>query len=444
MLRQFISSFAKRGGNTNKDYLKSVLSYAVSSLIAIAMIIYIGYHLISRLGQDITTVAAKIDTYIESITFNAYIMRDEETLYTKYNGTLNRLVADGEKVAAGSAVADLYSMGDTNLRAEIEEIDEKIEALEAVTKSASYSLLSDIHKIDAQISEILRRIHKDTAERNIGDTLLVSKELLAVINRRQLITGESDGFDDEIAALSRRRADLISRMSGLATTVKTSKHGFYFYETDGYEEIFNAGKIPDLTVDEFYELINAQPEQNPSEKGYAAGKMVYDYIWYAAIPTERSLLEYFTEGQSYNVTFTGSGTSLLMKLDSIILPESDDDPRSVLIFSSTVMPRGFDYTRMQQVSVDVASYTGLRVPLSAVRIENGVRGVYILYGNTVYYRRINIILTREGYVLSSEEDPLSGDDEQKEASDEAKIPYLKLFDTIITQGKNLYDGKIIK
>ena len=52
-------------------------------------------------------------------------MRDEETLYTASNGTLNRLVADGEKVAAGCAVADLYSMGDTNLRAVIEEIDEK-------------------------------------------------------------------------------------------------------------------------------------------------------------------------------------------------------------------------------------------------------------------------------------------------------------------------------
>jgi putative membrane fusion protein len=443
LLRQHISSYAKRGGITNKDYLKSVLSYFVSSLIAIAMIIYIGYHLISGLGQDITTVAANIDTYVESITFNAYIMRDEETLYTASNGTLNRLVADGEKVAAGCAVADLYSMGDTNLRAVIGEIDEKIEALVSVTKSASYSLLSDIHKIDAQISEILRRIRKDTAERNIGDTLLASKELLAVINRRQLITGESDGFDDEIVELSRRREELISRMSGLATTVKTTKHGFYFYETDGYEKIFNARKIPDLTVEGFYELINSEPKQNPSEKGFAAGKMVYDYIWYAAVPTERGLLDYFTEGQLYNVTFTGSGTSLSMNLDSIILSESDDDPRAVLIFSSTVMPRGFDYTRMQQISVDVASYTGLRVPLSAIRIENGVRGVYILYGDTVYYRRINIILKREGYVLCSE-DPLAGDDSQKDESPEAKIPYLKLYDTIITQGKNLHDGKIIK
>lgn len=416
----------------------------MSSLIAIAMIIYIGYHLISRLGQDITTVAANIDTYVESITFNAYIMRDEKTLYTASNGTLNRLVANGEKVAAGCAVADLYSTSDTNLRAEIEEIDEKIEALVSVAQSASYSLLSDIHKIDAQISEILRRIHKDTAERNVGDTLLASKELLAAINRRQLITGESDGFDDEIDALSRRRAELISRMSGLATTVKTSKHGFYFYEADGYEEIFNAGKIPDLTVEEFYELINAQPEQNPSEKGYAAGKMVYDYVWYAAVPTERGLLDYFTKGESYNVTFTGSGTSLSMKLDSIILPESDDDTRIVLIFSCAVLPRGFDYTRMQQISVDIAFYTGLRVPLSAVRIENGVRGVYILYGDTIYYRRINIILTREGYVLSSEEDPLAADDAQTESASDAKIPYLKLYDTIITQGKNLYDGKIIK
>ena len=132
----------------------------------------------------------------------------------------------------------------------------------SVTKSASYSLLSDIHKIDAQISEILRRIRKDTAERNIGDTLLASKELLAVINRRQLITGESDGFDDEIVELSRRREELISRMSGLATTVKTTKHGFYFYETDGYEKIFNARKIPDLTVEGFYELINSEPKQN--------------------------------------------------------------------------------------------------------------------------------------------------------------------------------------
>ena len=47
-------------------------------------------------------------------------------------------------------------------------------------------------------------------------------------------------------------------------------------------------------------------------------------------------------------------------------------------------------------------------------------------------------------MFSAQRIRLAGDDSQKDESPEAKIPYLKLYDTIITQGKNLHDGKIIK
>lgn len=129
------------------------------------------------------------------------------------------------------------------------------------------------------------------------------------------------------------------------------------------------------------------------------------------------------------------------------------------MFSSEIMPDGFDYTRMQPVSVNVKKYEGYKLPLSAVRLVDydgvTVEGVYILYGNTVRFRRIETILSQDGYVLcapqrTETEDsvfqfPIIGETETEapETAAYETIPFLELYDRVIVSAKELYDGKII-
>ena len=54
----------------------------------------------------------------------------------------------------------------------------------------------------------------------------------------------------------------------------------------------------------------------------------------------------------------------------------------------------------------------------------------MLSGNIAKFRKVNIVYSEEDYVLSLAEEGQDG--------------YVRLYDNIITEGKDLYDGKVLK
>ena len=83
--------------------------------------------------------------------------------------------------------------------------------------------------------------------------------------------------------------------------------------------------------------------------------------------------------------------------------------------------------------IERSSVSGIYVPRSAVHTIGTVRGVYVLRGNIAYFRRIDIIYKGDDYFLVSERDDSDG-----------KYYYLGENELIITNGKNLFDGRILE
>ena len=85
--------------------------------------------------------------------------------------------------------------------------------------------------------------------------------------------------------------------------------------------------------------------------------------------------------------------------------------------------------RQQSAEIVFTSYSGLRVPKSAVRVENGQTGVYILEGTLAKWKPITILHdTGESYVA---------------ALDTSSTDNLWPGDELIINAKNLYDGKVV-
>ena len=80
-------------------------------------------------------------------------------------------------------------------------------------------------------------------------------------------------------------------------------------------------------------------------------------------------------------------------------------------------------------------YTGYKVPASAIRVIDGVQGVYILSGSTVRFKKIIPLAEIDGYFIVEEQDTMSED---------SLSNYLGYCDLVITSGKDLYDGKVIE
>ena len=56
-------------------------------------------------------------------------------------------------------------------------------------------------------------------------------------------------------------------------------------------------------------------------------------------------------------------------------------------------------------------------------------GVYVVEGTSLKYRKLDVIYWGDDYVISAQNDDPD---------------YLKLYDIIVTEGKDLYDGKVVE
>ncbi len=443
------------------EYLKQVATNVLIVIVSAVLIVFAVYHIERGFAEGIETEPALLDDFAEALSVDAYILRSEQVLYSGTDGVINYLVGDGEKVAKGDEVADIYRSGSAGIRERIAAIDEKIAALERVENSAKYLSVSDVSNIDATIAALVRSASLEMSKNSFSAVGSISDELLYRMNLRQLLTGEKESFEGELASLRAQREAAVAELTDVSETVKTNVSAYYFYDGDGYESAFDFSDISALSYSDVDAMMSAQPEVL---SGKEAGKLVLDYTWYVLLPTDSDTAAYFTEGDSYDIDFSASGTTVKMKLERVIHDTDRTSRAACLLFSSRVMPEGFDYTRMQPVSVDVKTYEGYRLPLSAVRLVDyggePVEGVYILYGNTVRFRRVEIVLSQDGYVLCrpSEESadaedtdyvfPWVGDtepDETEAPETEAweAIPMLELYDLVIVSSKELYDGKII-
>ena len=414
-------------------YLKNVLFYIGSAIISILFIGYLYYHLSGSFATEVETVLSESVTRAETITFNAYIMRDEELLYSNQSGDINYVCEDGEKIAVGSAVADIYATGSSSLRSQIKDIDTKISILKLSSPTGNNTSI-DTTLIDNQINKLYHLIRNSTESGNTSYVLQKKNELLILLNKRNIIVKSVLGYDDQIAALEEERAKLTSRLDNVSETVIAERSGYFYSAIDGYEGIFSSQRIPDLTLDKFEAMKNSVPENTyVQQNGYAVGKLVTTHEWYAVCETTTETLRYFQTGAIYPVRYPySSDVEISMTLERIITENSSD--KALLVFRTGEIPENFNYLRMQTVEVVRQNYTGLGVPASAVRVVDGEQGVYTLIGNVVKFRKIETLFEEEGYFIVK----------SYTSTESGYAEHLKRNELIIVKGKNLYDGKIIQ
>jgi len=445
-------------------YLKNILLYTLSALLSIAVILYIGYHLMNTWGVKVVCNNVELTSVNETVSLDAYIMRDETTLYADSRGNLGQTADDGEKVRVNQEVAKIYTEPDTEIRSRLRNIETQLELL-IESSQPDYLTVSDTSKIDRMISDIFIKMKSETEENQIHHATAMKNELLGMIGKRNVITNPASSGSglsaDRIIMLGDERRALLSRLSSVLSVVYTPVSGYYYSSADGYETIFSLSKADAMTLADFKSMINSDPAISPDEafgdSRTVAGKIVRNYEWFAACPSTKSKLRLFTEGKNYQVTFpNNSEFEIEMNLYRIISQTDSDD--IVLLFKTTYMPDGFNYLRSQPAEVVEVVHTGYKVPLSAVRIADisvdyqapnealgttetrtetytGIKGVYVLEGGIVRFKRINVVYETEGYVVVSENSAMEPDG--------VRIPWLSLHDNLITEGKGLYEGKII-
>ena len=416
---------------SGRSRLADLVVHIATIAVAAAALAYLGYHFFEGFSADIETEYATLVTDSDVVPLDAYIMRSESVIFAASatsGHSVGYVFSDGTKVHGGQVVANIYT-GDGSSDEAIVDLDRRIDLLESSNLTDGMTS-SDTYVIDLKIQNYYYLIHQSTLLGNYSNLTKRRDELLTLINKRRILTGVTTGYSDRIESLTAERALLSAGQDTIAESVEAPYAGYFYSTTDGYESTFSASKVESLTLAEFDKMLSSQPTRYSDR---AVGKMVSDFNWYIVCETTRDSLRYFTKGYSYYVNFPyNDDISIKMTLSNVVSEVGSD--RVLLVLETERIPEDFSFRRMQPVEIVRSSYTGYRVPISAARLVDGKQGVYIMIGNTIEFREIDILLEMDGYYIVAEQDPVNDPDYASK---------LGLYDQIVVSGKNLYDGKLI-
>lgn len=417
----------------NKQYLKRTLVTLCSAALALGIIFYISYHLTDSFDTPLGLQNAVYVDESKTIHADGYIFRSEKVLYagTTAEGSVTPAVTDGQRLARYDKAADIYEGTSPDVLARIAEIDSQLALLE---KSAAEDVSQvNTSGLDAAIFQNVQDIRAQVENGAMGDAVTMRTNFLVNIKKREILGGSMKDYSTQIALLREEKNNMKSQLGSCLETFYTPQSGYYFSpaSVDGYETVFEADELADMTYDAFMTLIASEPELS-SRSTQCVGKLVTDFRWYLACPMSKAEAWELEDGYSYTVTFPYNGNKTLrLRLETVIpeLPGSG----AVAVFVCENIPDGFDYTRMQPVQVAIADYRGFSVPLSAVRMLDGYEGVYVLDEVTVVFKRIKIVYEGDGYYICVE----------GEEDEDSPYGWLRMNDVIITEGTGLEVGKVI-
>lgn len=385
-------------------------------LIAVGQLFFAG-------GEKLKFETAYIYSMEEEIPFNGVYLRDETLIYGSGTGILSYEHEDGSRVGKSSVIAGRYrSENEIDYRREISELKEQIEVL----KRAEELIGTDNSQLEA-ISGQINEQHSALINCIINGDYTAASGLhngfLEAMCKREITLQESTGYSDRIAALQKRISELEALVSGDVQWIFAGGSGYFVSRVDGYEGELGFSDIDSLTEQRINDIV-ANPEKN---SGTAIGKLISDYTWRVAAVIETEKMFGIYAGS--RVTLRVGSESSLLEAD-VVSVENCGDGKSIYVFQCDRLTSAVVQGRTAHFKLVISSYGGLRVSRGAIRYNNeGERGVYIVRGTSLAFRKINVLYWGEDYVICSQE---TGED------------YLKLYDRIVTEGRDLYEGKVVE
>ena len=403
----------------------------VAMFIFVAIVfVYTAYHLVNLfLSEDIETIISGVTTESDSVSGTGYIFRDETLLAAEKAGAVDYFVKDGEKVSIGQELANVYGVKSTSdgilAKRMLFLADKQISLLEkSVISSAEATDLATLRK---EAGDTYYKILNLISERDTSELAVQSEKMMVTMNKMNVLT---DGKSTVSASLDALKAQRESYLVGEHFPQYSQSSGYFYYTPDGFESKFNLAALEDMTANEFYSLIHYYENTDVKIDNSVFGKIANTTVWNFVIPLSQKKAASLEDGKEYRLTFKeNNNTTLTMTLSGRI--EANSREESILIFECNLLPENFSLQRCQNAYIELSSIDGIYVPHSAMAKVDGIRGVYVLRGSVVHFRKVDIIYNGADYCLVAENGEAEGNYE-----------YLGTNEKIIINGKNLFDGRI--
>ena len=424
---------------------------AICIVIIATVMVYLFQDVFKTNMNSYETEVAEEVTVQDTVSLDAFIVRDEQYISGALKGTVVPLVADGDRVASGDAVARVFAKEED--AADYAELEESIRVRDRYIRLSDQTELDalDMQKLNAEIDDNYTDFLRTIAAGNytaISDTVGGLEDLLA---SKQVLKDGTIDLEDKITALDNRIYELESKNISLQN-VDAPISGYYIDNVDGYETAVSYANLDQISVS----TVEAALKFTPKTVENTMGKIVASYKWYIIANVESKYSKLLEKGESLKINIPEYGYKDVKVIVEQMSEEKDG--KIALALSCNVMNETYANMRIESIELVVNEYTGYKVKTSAIHTYDPAKEtttadadedvtdpttettqppekmtvVYILRGTVMNARRVEVIYTDGDYsIVRSDSKTYQG------------IRPISRYDEVIVKGRNLQNGRSI-
>ncbi len=415
-----------RSGNSENNVAAKILRNVVIILFLVVCVSIV-YNFGNR---DSVTESALMADATASAEFKGVFIRDEKVVTYSGDGVLSYNVPDGGRLGNGTVIAQVY-LTDDQIKAdrEAEELTKELDILNKIQNPGTIESAQPSN-LSVNIEETYRNLiyNRDICNYEAIDSL--KDDFLILLSTYQIVTDSSIDFSSKISDINTKLLQLKASSVAPKEVITSDRSAYFVSYCDGLESQLTKDNISALTVEQLKQITDTK-DDSPD----IVGKLIDGYEWYLAGIVDNTRKEYAV-GDKVSLQF--ESTSEIFKAEIIDVRDEGDPAKSIIVVSCNQFNYDLVQHRCEKVELIKGNYSGLKVPREAIRfrqqeekivdedtgitstVTKNFKGVYILEGEQVEFKKLDVIYEGSDYVLSAVHD---GDES-----------YLALYDDIMVEG----------
>ena len=402
------------------------------NLILLSTLATVGCCIFVNIKEKLKTEVVQTLDYKDSLTSKGFIFRDEEVIrypenFNKKNVMFTYL--NGEKIPKNSIIAKIYnSPEEVRMAYKIDTINKQIDFIEKSFNASVLKSNEGVKELNKKINDDIIKLITYNSDVNRYLPNYIKQSLWYWLNRKQAILRGANYTSTKLNLLKSKKNSLNLSDANVISSIISPCPGKFIKSLDGYESKLDFKALLSKNMKNF-DLNDITPDS--SELDRCVGKIVKSDIWYAifCLPYKDGERLKNNYDVKLNIINLDNNEYLPGKVE-LVTPGKEN--HMIAIISCDYMNSNLAEIRKEEIELNLGNYYGLKINKSSLHKESNKNefGVYVKRGNYLKFKRVKIIFSKDDFVICSQ-DP----------QDTANEDYIQAGDRVVTNGKNLYDGK---
>ncbi len=363
----------------------------------------------------------------KSHSFSAVVIRDETVIEAEKSGVLESHADDNEMVRKNKHIASIYETEiDESAKASLQRINARIEEITKVREQFGISEVGAF-QVDSAMDLKVREVYKSSEIGDMKEVMSILNDLNLLNDRKNALQKGVDYTDETLRKLMKEKEDAEKKLGGSKQDIYAPAAGIYTTTVDGFEDILTPSAIGEMTPYDFESVTKMHDSDKAKKSKESVCKIIESTQWSVAFVATQKEISKLKEGSPVYIRAKNHENDSAAKISYISTPVNGN---YLVIATSDKDCTWAMRERFVEIDLVRSKYSGLKVPIAALRVKDGKTGVFTVVDGIVYFKEVNVLYKDTVYAIVEEDNTSRGG--------------LLLYDEVVTSSKReLKEGEKI-